>query len=265
MKRRSFIQLPILASVININPLVTFAQTAKNTAPLTSADSFPIPRVVSGLNIELLDIDVAKDRTTEIWADRLTIMEPIKTLGHDLIIHAREIRFKRKAIFDLSGLSAVPDNTGKKASDGLRPGANGQDGADGGNGGNAGSAMIFANIINGKVIIHSTGADGGGAESGGNGANGMPGGAQAQHCATGVKGGRGGDAGKAGIPGNGGDGGTVLVFTSADIKTDILVKGGNAGTQAEHGTIGEGGPGGPGGKEKWEREFEGPRDHGNKR
>ncbi len=186
-----------------------------------------------------------------VRADTVALSGLISLKGFNLTIISRVLTVAAGAAISTAALPAQPDYTGRRAQPGTDVGAAGQPGQNGGDGLPGGNVFILAGTVSGALVIDASGAAGGGAESGGNGAMGRNGPDWSQPLPRGGDGQRGGAAGNAGKAGNGGNGGAVTVYVLYDkvapAKARIKSAPGAAGALGSAGQPGGGGNPGKGG------------------
>ncbi|WP_162878250.1 hypothetical protein [Trinickia diaoshuihuensis] len=223
------------------------AGTADESLTQSGKDFF-----LDAIDISLDQSHIPGDGALTVRADTIRIDGLISLPGRDLTILARQIVCGANATISTKAPAVAVDYAGATAPNGVRSGDPGQDGRNGSDGANGGQVLIFAENMSGNLTVDASGAQGGAAENGGDGAPGAHGRDWARGMAQGGDGGVGGRAGAPGKPGNGGNGGRIGVYVVGTItvlpKPILVSRGGGAGTPASPGKPGAGGQAGNGGR-----------------
>jgi len=247
LDRRQALQGSFSLVVLSSAPwrLSTIAHAAVNTEDIFLSVSDPATRTfnIYASELTLTDQRVPKDMKTVIRADRIVLSDTVRTNGNDLIVFTRELVIAPNTLIDTKGAAADPDFIGRPPAPSGDRGLAGANGKDGGAGPAGGNVQIFAARITGHLSLDTSGRNGGAAQNGGRGGDGVIG------PSGGGQGGSPAQGGLAGRPGVGGNAGGVLVRylkTEPEPKVMATNRGGTHGAVGRHGLPGSPGPGGPG-------------------
>lgn len=202
---------------------------------------------LDAIDITLDQSHITGAKAFVVRTDILRIASSISLPGQNVTLLARQIICGPGAKIITKGPRPANSFTKAAAPGGSTPGDHGASGRNGDNGPDGGAVTLYAQSFAGTLMIDSSGAAGGDAESGGQGARGKNG-LNAHGTTAGGDAGQGGQGGPAGTPGNGGNGGNIRVYIlSADGNLPAIghtTAGGAPGASAQNGA--PGGPGTPG-------------------
>lgn len=208
--------------------------------------------VLKAIDLILKQEHIPGSGALTILADTVVINSALSLPGRSITVLARNITFASGGKIITSGSATTETYTGQVAATGRAPGQPGDLGRNGGKGMDGGQVRLFADSFIGTVDISAEGANGGDAESGGNGAGGEAGRPWTNYGETTAgNGSNGGTPGAPGTPGDGGNGGHVSIATlvpkGPEPKTNTRALGGRSGASARPGKPGAGGGPGAGG------------------